>query len=768
MTGHGFQWTITLFLLHVASGCGGSAAKTNGLSAAVETINQVPDDETWNVSPGSKYRGTFGNWGIEIAAMTFDSPVNLVVSQPTGCPTDLRIADAASLDSGTFIPAKIPIKLSLLLPQELVAREPLVRLTKLGGEPELIPTASLSFSTVNEDVSNVSFGVGASAFSVSMGFDEAGVGCLADEASSEAVETIVADHEAAVTTIIEGGGDSEGSGAASPDSLFSDDYSLGGAVANLSGDVILRTGEATVQVSQDGAFSFSKLFADGAAYQVEVSLHPESQYCTVTNAAGTFAGENVTDIDVTCVTTIFRSDFSQAAVGASPGLWEDSAGNWSLESGDTFQVKDLGEVRVLAPGSASLDAHTHAATTGSSQWSNYTVTSQIFVQDATDPYGFGLSLLSDFPASTSHYRFGYVGASAFTLSGAGGTSCDASTGLVPIAGSTYLSLVKTENLGDSTRVRAKVWPIAGVEPADWQAECVDTSPTRRAAGKPGLFASGQEVGGLVSMQVVQDLGHKVSVSVSGLSGNVTVSNHLDQVVGSSNGELEFSTTLAPGGAYALSVTTQPAGQWCWLSDHTGLANGDVVATLECVDELSLAGTNNNVAVHFFDSAVWQVHTGSPTTIGEWNGFTQATFVRFELPSSIPAGSRISSAVVSLNAGAGSNLEATDVIKITTEDSCNSVYHTTIAERPVSLGGSTSLTSSSVSWIPQLTWTEGSLNPTPDLATVLQDLVDKCGGLAAGAGVSFYLSMESVESDNDENYFNSLTNQLAITFAPPAS
>lgn len=80
-------------------------------------------------------------------------------------------------------------------------------------------------------------------------------------------------------------------------------YTVGVTVSGLSGTVVLQNnGADNLSINSDGAFIFSTFVAEGASYNVTVLTQPATQTCTVTNASGTIAGANVTNVSVSCVT----------------------------------------------------------------------------------------------------------------------------------------------------------------------------------------------------------------------------------------------------------------------------------------------------------------------------------------------------------------------------------------------------------------------------------------------------------------------------------
>ena len=86
-------------------------------------------------------------------------------------------------------------------------------------------------------------------------------------------------------------------------------FSVGGSVAGLAGSglVLQNNGAGNLSVTGNGAFIFSGLLANGAAYNVTVLSQPSSpaQTCTVANGSGSIAGGHIVNIAVTCASNAF-------------------------------------------------------------------------------------------------------------------------------------------------------------------------------------------------------------------------------------------------------------------------------------------------------------------------------------------------------------------------------------------------------------------------------------------------------------------------------
>ncbi len=76
---------------------------------------------------------------------------------------------------------------------------------------------------------------------------------------------------------------------------------VGGTVSGLAGTVILQNnGGNNLAIAADGPFTFTTLFAPGAAYAVSVQTQPAGQRCSIRNGSGR-ASASVTSVTVECV-----------------------------------------------------------------------------------------------------------------------------------------------------------------------------------------------------------------------------------------------------------------------------------------------------------------------------------------------------------------------------------------------------------------------------------------------------------------------------------
>ena len=112
-------------------------------------------------------------------------------------------------------------------------------------------------------------------------------------------------------------------------SPITDTFTIGGSVTGLSGSglVLQNSGGDDEVIAGNGAFTFDTPLAGGSAYSVTVKTQPSSpiQTCSVTNGSGTLAGEDITDVTVSCSANTTNNELSNIATRADVGTGNDIA-----------------------------------------------------------------------------------------------------------------------------------------------------------------------------------------------------------------------------------------------------------------------------------------------------------------------------------------------------------------------------------------------------------------------------------------------------------
>ena len=152
---------------------------------------------------------------------------------------------------------------------------------------------------------------------------------------------------------------------------------------------------------------------------------------------------------------------------------------------------ELSGQKVFGTKSTATNIHSHYVGAGSAGWTDYRYSGRLMFDDPNG--GIGVTLFSDYPNSDAYLRLRrYGNAPTFHIaphphsSGMSGGNLD--TGVLPQPNVWYRFLVEAENTGSQTEVRVKVWEDGTAEPADWQAEAYDDSPTRLTLGTIGVWS----------------------------------------------------------------------------------------------------------------------------------------------------------------------------------------------------------------------------------------------------------------------------------------
>ena len=327
-------------------------------------------------------------------------------------------------------------------------------------------------------------------------------------------------------------------------------YSVGGTVSGLSGTVVLQNnGGDDLSVASNGPFTFSTLLAGGAAYSVTVKTSPAGQTCTASSASGTVASANVTNVAVACSgnsATPGADDFNRADGGLGANWTDISDGGLSISSQAVAGLSGglAGDIRTgeSYPGDQYSQLEVTSTQLSGGQWIGPAVRTQNGGQDTYLGIYFWNS---GSPVLTLYKR------SAGTWIQLGNSyNCG------PLAAGTKLKL---------TAVGSRISFLQdGIE----RIAATDTSLT---GGAPGIIAFGQAKADNWSGGTATSTGaYSVGGTVSGLSGTVVLQNNGgDDLSVASNGPFTFSTLLASGAAYSVTVKTSPAGQTCTASSASG-------------------------------------------------------------------------------------------------------------------------------------------------------------------------------------------------------
>lgn len=338
---------------------------------------------------------------------------------------------------------------------------------------------------------------------------------------------------------------------------------VGGTLTGLTGKglILANNGGDDLQVGKDGAFSFPAKVRTGDPYDVTVKGQPSepTQSCSVANGAGTAAGANVTNVAVTCATSAFK--IGGTVVGLSSGSVVLTNGGEDLTVNANGKFEFVNKVASGATFAVTVKSGTCTVSGG---------TGTVGVSDVA-------SIVVNCAPGT--YT---VGGSITGLNGTVVLQNNAANDTTLTSNGTF-AFTTTLTPAQSYAVTVKTQPAY---PPRSQT-CTVTNGT-------GTIASADVTN--VAVACVTST-FDVGGNVSGLNGTLVLKNNGgNDLTITQSGGFTFSSKVASGSAYAVTVGTQPAGQTCTLSAASGtvtsgpITNVSVTCSGSTADPGVLCGT----------------------------------------------------------------------------------------------------------------------------------------------------------------------------------
>ena len=393
------------------------------------------------------------------------------------------------------------------------------------------------------------------------------------------------------------------SGADAPIAL----HAVGGTVSGLSGTglVLQDNGGDNLPLSSSGLFAFPQKIASGSPYEVTVLTQPTgpTQSCVVADGSGTVGSAGVTNVTITCTTTTFTVG------GTITGLATGDAGTGSAlvledNGGDELTVSANGTfafptsvasgagyaVTVKTQPTAPAQACTVSGGVGTVDTGNV---SSVVVNCAIDTFTVGGTIS------------GLAGLVILQDNGGDNAALDANGNFAfatPLpSGTPYVVTVLTQPGAPSQTcaVTNGTGDVASANVTSISVTC--TTNTFTVGGTLSGLATGDSV-------VLQDDG----------GDNLTLPT---------NGTFTFATPVTSGGAYSVTVLTQPGApaQSCVVSGGSGIIgalNVTSVAVTCSTNQFTVGGALRGLAAG--NSVVLQDNGGDSLTLSADGSFTFAT------------------------------------------------------------------------------------------------------------------------------------------------
>ncbi|CAN5721920.1 hypothetical protein BH11MYX1_BH11MYX1_01100 [soil metagenome] len=348
-------------------------------------------------------------------------------------------------------------------------------------------------------------------------------------------------------------------------------FEVRGAVSGLAGHGMQLTDNLgqIIEVSADGTFAFDATHLSGNPFAVSIKTQPTgpSQSCSVSGGAGTVGNAEISSVLVNCATNHY------ALTGRVAGLLDTAI--LRNNGGDQITVSANGTFAfpTTMPSGGSYDATVYVQPSSPSQL-------------CTIAHPTGRVTNADVELVMTCVRNSFaIGGSIAGLEGTGLVVQDNGTNNLAPSGTSF----QFSQLVDSGATYA----------VTVLAQPTNPNQTCTVAGDHGT------VGGADIASVALNCttnGHMVGGTISGLAGTAVLQDNLgdDLTVSATDGTFSFSQPVTEGGAYSVTVRTQPTSptQLCTVTNGTGtMATTDVsnVAIACTTTPFDVGGTLTNLA-----------------------------------------------------------------------------------------------------------------------------------------------------------------------------
>jgi hypothetical protein len=185
------------------------------------------------------------------------------------------------------------------------------------------------------------------------------------------------------------------------------------------------------------------------------------------------------------------------------------------------------------------------------------------------------------------------------------------------------------------------------------------------------------------------------------------------------------------------------------STASGGDGDDALVPIDDLDDGAIYPAGDGYEAHWYPSGEENVE--GRQYLGQFPAGRQYYgYMRFQLPTALTAGSTIDSATLELFGHDDYLWDGAYALRVWLQESADAPKVGGISDYPTD-GGSIAFVSSSVRW-PEaggLAWQQPGPNATPDLAVMLQALVDAQGGLEAGAHLQLWVGSDALDGSGEE-------------------
>jgi len=337
-------------------------------------------------------------------------------------------------------------------------------------------------------------------------------------------------------------------------------HTISGSVSGLSGaGLVLQNNGGDDLFVNTANFVFATPVDNGSDYAITIAAQPTGQTCAVSNGSGKMGDNNITNVQVNC-TNITPPALSYFVKVSISGL-----------SGSGLILQNNGSDNLAINPNAANSVFEFNTKLFNTDPYNVTVLTQPSGQTCAVSGGSGSMGSADvtIPVTCSDIPTYSIGGNVSGLTGSG-------LGLQNSGGD---DLAIT---GDGAFVFGTA--LTSTSPYDVTVFAQPNGQTCTVSSGSGTVASSNIT--TVQVNCVTNT-YAISGNVSGLSGTglVLQNNSGDDLPISANGAFTFSTVVASGNDYSVSVLTQPGGQTCTVSNGSGTVTNAPITNVQvaCAD-----------------------------------------------------------------------------------------------------------------------------------------------------------------------------------------
>jgi hypothetical protein len=398
-----------------------------------------------------------------------------------------------------------------------------------------------------------------------------------------------------------------------------DSYTITGIVSGLTSGasvILLDNSTDALTVSTNGSFTFATALKSGDSYAVTVGTQPTGENCQVTSGGSGVVSADVTIVVVTCVAV------THTIGGTVSGLNSDASVVLLDNGTNALTVSANGPFTFATPLAVGAS---YAVTVGTQPTGEN-------CQVASGGSGVVSADVTNVLVTCAPVTYSIGGTVSGLSSGASVVLLDNGTNALAVSANGPFTFATPLAFGASYTV------TVGTQPAGELCQVANGGPATVSANVTNV---------LVACVVVT---HTIGGTVSGLNSGASVvllDNGTNALTVSADGSFTFTTPLATGATYTVTVGTQPAGETCQVANGgPGVVSADVTnVAVTCatnapptdlVAERALAQTGLTIALasNVLQSQVEVIFRGGTQSLpcetlnssGSMNTGATATFV----------------------------------------------------------------------------------------------------------------------------------------------